>query len=139
MPDPDDRSWIVPGAEVVVYSTGSNPGPRRSTVLKVASQSFTVAGTHEPLRIQLDTLASKRMGGTWERWYYMVAHPDSEKARELAERERIRRLRSAAHSAAEEWRAGGGSKDPAKVDAVIAAFTAYRETLLPTDSTGATS
>jgi len=122
-----DSSWIKPGIEVVVLATGGRANPRRMKVGKVAAQSFTLDGLDE--RIKLDRLESKRLGGTWNTWRYRVVKPDSVEALRAFECERVGRLNGLAHAAAKDWLIGGGSDNPDKVDAVIAAFQAYRSAL----------
>lgn len=122
-----DTSWIKPGAEVVVYATGGNPNPKRTTVDRVAAQSFTLVGITE--RIKLETLQSKRIGGDWHRWNYVVVRPDSPKAKELFRQRRIENLGTNAWSAVDAWNKGGSREDLAKIDAAIEALQKYRSVL----------
>lgn len=107
-----DNSWIKPGAEVVVFSTGGRANPRKAIVKSVAAKSFVVEGLTE--RIKLDRLESKAIGETWSTWSYRVVRPESEEASRLFARERVGRLSSRAHTAAKDWMVGGGSADLAK-------------------------
>lgn len=118
-----DSSWIKPGVDVVVLSTGGRAHPRLAKVKSVASKSFTIEGIVE--RISLDKLESKSIGGTWSSWRYRVVRPASEEADRAFEIQRVARLKNKAHAAAREWMLGGGSDEPAKADAVIAAFQSY--------------
>jgi hypothetical protein len=119
-----DSSWIKPGVEVVVICCGSrqSPNPRRTTVLKVATQSFTVDGM--PDRFKLTNLRGKSVGD-WT-WYHQVVKPDSVMARRAFDDERLTRKRNAAITAVARWNTGDGRDDLAKVDAAIDALRVFR-------------
>lgn len=133
---PENTDWIEPGAEVIVYVEGARSGrtyPKRTTVARVArvaDKSFTLDGITE--RISLDTLRSKRLGGTWDFWWYAVVKPDSDKGRELLAQKRLDALNYAARKATDEWNTGNGRTDVGKLNAAIAALQAYRSALTET-------
>lgn len=94
MPRTETRpEWLVPGAKVVLYSTGGASTPRNvviTTITKVATKSFTVENSTEP-RFRIDTL-SCRQGGTWG-WTRHVVPADSDEGRaEIAAEQRRRKV-----------------------------------------------
>lgn len=101
--------WIRPGAPVVLYTSGSrsgHPHAVRTTVKRVAAQSFVVDdGDHEQ-RFRFDRMSvrmSVRQDPPWD-WTRHAAHPGSAEAvRALAE-EAAYRAESTAISAVDEWR-----------------------------------
>lgn len=101
--------WLVPGAEVVLYSTGSDRlHIRRDRVKKVAGQSFTVEGEHEP-RFRISRMEAS-CGSDWSSYWRRVVPLDSDKARELLAMARRQRLISNVDSAYEDWRRDRGDE-----------------------------
>lgn len=123
-----DADWIKPGVEVIVYSTGRYPHPRKTTVLRVAAKSFTLDGVAE--RIRFEDFKSKPVGSSWDSWRYAVVHPGSDKARELAQVQRVENALSRAIARVLDWNTGDGRRDKAKLDAAIGALFAYRDLLI---------
>lgn len=126
----EDRSWIKPGAQVVIYSHthgGGVPQPERRKVDRVAAKSFTVDGVKE--RIYLDTLKSKDQGDSWHHWRWVVLHPDSEEAARLFEEKRSDGLRRKARHYAEGWLKGRCDFSLEDTDKAIAALTEWRSVL----------
>lgn len=96
--------WLVPGAEVVVFTAGS-PIPRnakRTTIHRVAAQSFTVDGSD--VRFKLTTQEYHQRSGAWGfGWTRRVVPANSiEGRRELAVESEYR-LECAARDACETW------------------------------------
>lgn len=123
-----DREWIKPGAPVVVYIDGhrGESNPRLTRVKTVATKSFTVEGVRQ--RIKLETLASADQGDVWSSWNWRVIDPNSERARDLFEAQRVSRLRRKAVAAAHDWSMGEYA-NVERLDAAIAALQAFREAI----------
>lgn len=97
--------WLVPGAEVVLYSTGGAGTPlhvKQSAVFKVAGQSFTVMDAREP-RFQIQGMAA-RCGSGWSAYTRHVVSLDSDEADEKLAAAREQRLIFNVDSAYETWR-----------------------------------
>lgn len=92
--------WLVPGAEVVVYSFGgvtTSSNVKTTTIAKVNKTTFRVADPGEPA-FRLST-CSVRQGGSWSSWIRQVVPADSETARaELAAERRRTQLMDARHA-----------------------------------------
>lgn len=100
-PAPVVPDWLAPSAKVVVHASSGYGGDyvRRTTIAKVATHSFTVAGS--TMRFRISTLDHHEPGwsGRWTR-----VHPeDSDLGRRLLAEERVRRLVVTARVACEEW------------------------------------
>lgn len=97
--------WLVPGADVLLY-TDARPGDpldlKQAKVAKVATQSFTVDDKREP-RFKLDTLCAVRPGGLISR-VRRVVPLDSDRARQKLREERIRGLTHEADRLYDAWR-----------------------------------
>lgn len=111
-----DTSWVKPGAYFLAGRT--EHGLTHSTVRTVAKLSFTVDGFNQ--RFRLRDMRTKTLGGAWG-FHYRAVHPGGEEAARIAEAERHERLKSAAFSLLH-----NDVGDLAKVDAAIAALTAWR-------------
>ncbi|MFI6302138.1 hypothetical protein ACIBCH_09720 [Amycolatopsis thailandensis] len=117
--------WIKPGADIAVYVRG-NDGDRRLRRLKVArvaTKSFTVTGVDE--RFNLETMATKTIGGSWSGWQYRATRPDSEQAAAVATRDERDRLRGAAY-----FYLSGSVDDLTRVDAAIKELREWRAVLV---------
>ncbi|MGV9364475.1 hypothetical protein [Amycolatopsis sp. NPDC003731] len=121
MPDTD---WIKPGAPIAYYTAGRDDGGLTlTTVRTVAKLSFTVEGFSH--RFRLRDMRTKSLGtAAWSHYHYQAVHPDSPTAVKVAAADLRGRLRSAVfpflHNDAD---------DLARVDAAIAALTAWRAEL----------
>lgn len=121
---PDVPDWLVPGAEVVLYSTGGAGVPRdvrRDTIAKVTKHSFTVTGEHEP-RFRIDRCSADQ-GGTWG-WTRHVVPAGSDVARAELAGARHRRLIAKADMAYDAWR---HSRDKRSLAALISVLQAIDE------------
>lgn len=119
-----DNSWIVAGAPIAVYVDGRDGCHRlrHTTVKSVATKSFLVEGIIE--RFKLDTMETKDLGGTWNRWNYTAAHPSSDIVREVAERDQRDRLRASVRPYL-----NNGCESLAAVDDAIERLQAWRAVL----------
>lgn len=123
-----DASWVVPGAEVLVYYRGPDALPRHATVATVATKSFTIDGFDG--RFDLATLSQQRKSGSQYRLNTLhVVAVDSAQGQRLLAAARVDSLRSAAHAAVDRWNTGEGRGDKAKTEAVLDAFYRYLEVL----------
>lgn len=122
--------WINKGATVVIYTDTDrhDHSPKEVKVLSVAAKSFTVehpvSSEAKPVRIQFDTLESKRTGTSWNRWNYAVVQVGSEKADKLFAAERMDRIKTTARIAADRWRQ---DDSPERLDALRKALDVLAE------------
>jgi len=78
-----DTSWIKPGAPVVIYHKNrrlSEAAPHRTTIKRVASDSFTVE--RKDILFNIESLESPRSGSFYG-WIYGVTPAGSELAYDL--------------------------------------------------------
>ncbi len=98
-----DTSWIVAGAEVLVYTPNTRDGRtdyRRTVIAKVATESFTVEATGE-LRFDLAT-QEWVSSGTYRHYVRRVVPLDSDEARQaVATAKRHQRIYEARVACAE--------------------------------------
>lgn len=65
--------WIQPGAEVVVWSRGTDA--KTVKIKSVGKVWITLDGDYP--RIEIKTLKSARQGGTWDSWHAYIAERNS--------------------------------------------------------------
>lgn len=98
-----ETDWIVPGAAVVLYSSGGpsrNYNPTHSRIKKVATKSFSVEDDREP-RFDLRSQTA-RQGGSWGWTRHCVPADSPEAAKVLAAVDRGRKA-NRARGAVDEW------------------------------------
>lgn len=119
-----DTDWVKPGASIAVYVDGREGRNRlrHTTVKSVAAKSFLVEGIIH--RFQFDTMETKDLGGAWNRWNYVAAHPDSDIVRDVGERDKRDRQRASARPYLT-----NGVDSLEKVDEAIRELTAWRAVL----------
>jgi hypothetical protein len=99
----ESTDWIKPGEKVVTYTYGGvsrSENPSVTLIAKVAAKSFTLE--NDSLRYSIDRQESPRQGGTWG-WTRKVVPFDSDKAREVLEREKHERRMSRARATVDAW------------------------------------
>lgn len=113
-------SWLTPGAKVIVHRTSIGTSRIKvTTIAKIATKSFTVAGS--PARYRINTL-DRHETGTWGAWERIIPL-DSDEGRKLLDEERRRRLIVLARNACDRWMvARGRGSDPELRWAAIAAL-----------------
>jgi hypothetical protein len=121
--------WIYPGAKVYVVTRRigtSEDTVHRAVINKVHKKSFTLVGTDERLSLADFSSNTSRISST----SYLVLDPRTREAQEAWARERVRRVKVKATQAAYDWYASRDRTDLDKLDATIAALTAWREMVI---------
>ena len=112
--------WLIPGAEVVLYSVGNiNQSPHvvKTRVKKVATQSFTVEREQEP-RFRIKTMSAE-CGYSWSSYTRKVLRSNSTEGQAKLREARGRRLESTADMAYAAWQ---NSRSAEHLSALIGAL-----------------
>ena len=88
--EPDKRpSWMVKGADVVVYRDGPNAFVRTGTIGRIYERSVSVLDhTGASYRFDIGSL-NERTAGAWTQHYTKLGPPDDERALRIAARVKI--------------------------------------------------
>ena len=96
--------WLIPGAEVVLYSVSNfiqSPYVVRTRIKRVAAQSFTVERDQEP-RFRIKTMSAE-CGSSWSGYTRKVLRSNSTEGQAKLREARGRRLESTADIAYAAW------------------------------------
>lgn len=73
-----DREWVRPGVEVVVWSSGKSLNARVDKIKSVGKEWITLETLDSRIRIR--DLQSARQGTGWGSWHYTIAERHSPEA-----------------------------------------------------------
>ncbi len=98
---PTPPEWLVPGADVLCFSSVRNHHPVITTVAKVATQSFTVTAEGEP-RFRINRCQA-RTGSDWNASWRRVIPLDSDHARAILASHEGKSRENRARAAVDDW------------------------------------